>query len=193
MLGYHGCDKSVAKKAVLDGAEIIQSDRDYDWLGPGAYFWEADPLRALEWARWKDYNEPSVIGAVIDLKHCLDLTNREDVEVLQYAYHSFIDIQEKSGLPIPENKNPSGDNNEDRVLRYLDCAVFRHLHKIIEMRIKSGLGFDAYDTVRGMFVEGDPVYEGSDIYEKSHVQIAVRNVQCIKGVFFPPDFPIEPF
>lgn len=197
VLGYHGCDKSVATRAVLDGAEILQSDRDYDWLGPGAYFWESDPQRALEWARWKhekgDYEDPVVIGAVIDLKHCLDLTNREDVELLQYAYHSFTDIQQKSGLPLPENKNPSGNSNQDRVLRYLDCAVFRHLHKIIEINMKSDFGFDSYDTVRGMFVEGEQVYEGSGIYEKSHVQIAVRNTQCIKGVFFPPDFPTEPF
>jgi hypothetical protein len=50
VLGFHGCDASVAREAVLDGADVIQSEKDYDWLSPGAYFWESDPLRALEWA-----------------------------------------------------------------------------------------------------------------------------------------------
>lgn len=49
---------------------ILQSERDFDWLGPGAYFWESDPRRAIEWAEWKksrgDYDAPTVIGAVID-------------------------------------------------------------------------------------------------------------------------------
>ncbi len=66
--------RSVAEDAVLNGAGILQSDRDYDWLGPGAYFWESDPLRAMEWAKWKskrgEYNRPAVIGAVIDLGNC---------------------------------------------------------------------------------------------------------------------------
>lgn len=38
MLGYHGCDEAVARDAVLDGVDILESDKDYDWLGPGAYF-----------------------------------------------------------------------------------------------------------------------------------------------------------
>ena len=53
VLGYHGCDADIARRAVLEGVNIIKSDKDYDWLGPGAYFWESDPQRALEWAEWK--------------------------------------------------------------------------------------------------------------------------------------------
>ena len=45
--------------------------------------------------------------------------------------------------------------------------------------------FRAFDTIRGMFVEGGKAYPGSGLYKKSHVQIAVRNPACIKGVFFP--------
>ncbi len=35
VLGYYGCDKATARKAVLEGAPILHSNRDYDWLGPG--------------------------------------------------------------------------------------------------------------------------------------------------------------
>jgi hypothetical protein len=189
VLGYHGCDGSVARKAVLEGGEILQSDRDYDWLGPGAYFWESDPTRALEWARWKSqigaYKVPAVIGAVIDLRNCLDLVSREDIELFRAAHQSFIKLQKKANLPIPKNKNPKGARDKDRVLRFLDCAVFRHLHEIIEGLVKHDPTIEPFDTVRGMFVEGGKAFSGSGIYRKSHVQIAVRNPDCIKGIFYP--------
>jgi hypothetical protein len=189
VLGYHGCNRSVAQKAVIEGASILHSDRDYDWLGPGAYFWESDPERAREWANWKasigEYKEPVVIGAVIDLRNCLDLVSREDTELFRAAYRSFIQLQKKSGLPIPKNKNPRGTKNGDRVLRYLDCAVFRHLHQIIDGIAETDLYLDSFDTVRGMFVEGGKAFSGSGIYRKSHVQISVRSAECIKGIFYP--------
>lgn len=189
VLGYHGCDKAIAEKAVIDGASILQSDKDYDWLGPGAYFWESDPLRALEWAEWKkdkgDYKEPSVIGAVIDLRHCLDLVSREDIEILKAAHDSFKQVRKKAGLTMPKNSNPRGAKDKDRVLRYLDCAVFRHLHQIMEILERDEPSVQSFDTVRGMFAEGGKVYPGSGLHKKSHVQIAVRNSSCIKGLFYP--------
>lgn len=189
VLGYHGCDAAIARKAVLEGVSILHSDKDYDWLGPGAYFWEADPTRAFEWARWKAgigaYREPSVIGAVIDLRNCLDLVSREDLEIYRSAYDGFIKLQKLSGLPIPKNASPRGSQDKDRVLRYLDCAVFRHLHKTIERVSVSDPSIEPFDTVRGMFVEGERIFPGSGIYRKSHVQIAVRNPACVKGLFFP--------
>ncbi len=42
-----------------------------------------------------------------------------------------------------------------------------------------------FQTVRGAFVEGDPVYEGARIHAKTHVQIAVRDPSCILGYFRP--------
>lgn len=189
VLGYHGCDVAVAQKAVSEGSSILQSDRDYDWLGPGAYFWESDPVRALEWAKWKaergEYSTPAVVGAVIDLRNCLDLVSRDDVELLRAVHHSFVAVQKTAGLPIPKNQNPRGSKDRDRTLRFLDCAVFRHLHEIIDGMAKTDPEFTPFDTVRGMFVEGGKAFSGSGIYRKSHVQLAVRNPDCIKGIFWP--------
>ena len=42
-----------------------------------------------------------------------------------------------------------------------------------------------YDTIRGAFPEGDPIYPGTEITEKNHIQISVKNVNCIKGYFLP--------
>ncbi len=61
-------------------------------------------------------------------------------------------------------------------MRFLDCAIINHLMTITD---------EPFDTVRGLFVEGGPVYPGGEIYHKTHSEIAVRNPNCIKGVFLP--------
>ena len=82
MLGYHGCDREVAEK-LLSGTPFNASANDWDWLGSGVYFWEANPARGLQFAemlqRWRTetqlapIKEPYVVGAVIELGFCLDL------------------------------------------------------------------------------------------------------------------------
>lgn len=187
VLGYHGCDASIAHRAVLSGQQILESNSDYDWLGPGAYFWESDPRRALEWAHWKasrrEIQTPAVIGAVIDLGNCLDLTTRDDVELTRAAYASFVAIRHESKLVLPTNVAPKGTHPSDRVLRYLDCAVMRHLHWLVE---NGGFGASSlvpFDTVRALFVEGGPAYPGAGFNERNHIQIAVRSRAAIKGLF----------
>ena len=44
VLGYHGCDQTTGE-SLLAGSPFKPSENDYDWLGPGIYFWEANPLR----------------------------------------------------------------------------------------------------------------------------------------------------
>ncbi len=180
VLGYHGCERGVARRAINGGIDLLQSDRNYDWLGPGAYFWESDPKRAFEWAKSRKYKHPAVIGAVIDLRNCLDLISRQDVDLLENAYASFLKSQSHAGLPIPQNRPPAGQVSGDNVLRYLDCAVIRWLHEIMASQ-----GQEPFDTVRGMFIEGGEIYPGSGFRKHSHVQVAVRQNACILGVFWP--------
>jgi hypothetical protein len=189
VLGYHGCDQSVADKAVRGDVGILQSDRDFDWLGKGAYFWESDPQRALEWAKEKakrgDYLKPAVVGAVIDLRNCLDLASRTDLHLIRQAHASFVQTQKLSGLPIPKNGSVKGNKNADRVLRFLDCAVFNHLHSILNDQPEGPARLEPFDTVRGMFTEGPKLYAGAGFRAKTHVQLAVRNPACIVGLFNP--------
>ncbi len=43
------------------------------------------------------------------------------------------------------------------------------------------------DSMTGGSIEGKPIYEGSGFYQKTHIQIAVCNLDCIKGVFRVPE------
>lgn len=189
VLGYHGCDAETAERAIAGEIDLVESDQSYDWLGPGIYFWESDPQRAFEWALWKvqngKYRRAAVIGAAVDLGNCLDLTLRENLDLLRDAYASFAQHQVTAGVPLPENRKAPNSPDEDRLLRYLDCAVIRHLHKIVA----DEKSIESFDSVRGMFTEGERVYPGSAIFEKTHTQIAVRNPSCILGVFKLRPYP----
>lgn len=111
---------------------------------------------------------------------------RENLELVRAAHASYVRLQERAGLPIPENKKV-GDADEDLRLRFLDCAVIRHLHSMMQQ--SGGAGGPPYDTVRGMFPEGDELYPGSGFALQTHVQIAVCNDDCILGLFLPLPYP----
>ena len=90
---------------------------------------------------------------------------------------------------MPQNKSVPGQPNDDLVLRYLDNAVIRYLHEMTANPQENAPGVEPYDTVRGMFVEGDQLFQGSGFKVRSHVQIAVLNLNCIRGLFVPRPFP----
>ena len=179
ILGYHGCDRRVGEP-LLAGKAFKPSNNDYDWLGPGIYFWEANPVRGLEFAeeaskrKTSNVSKPFVIGAVIELGLCLDLTTSSALDWVRIAYQSLVDVTRAAALDLPSN-------SKDQLRRNLDCAVVRRLHTILETQ-----KLPAIDTIKGVFTEGEPVYPGAGFREKTHIQIAVRNSRCIKGVFRVP-------
>ena len=81
IIGFHGCDASVVRKVVNGEEDLIPSTNDYDWLGNGIYFWENNEARALQWAtelskrKGSSIKKPAVVGAIIDLGYCFDLTD----------------------------------------------------------------------------------------------------------------------
>lgn len=176
VLGYHGCDRGVGER-LLSGEAFVPSENDYDWLGHGIYFWESSPLRALQFAQEasrrsrSSFREPFVVGAIIEMALCLDLTTANGIAMIQSTYAALVNIARHSGLPVPRN-GPA------RWRRRLDCAVINHVH---QRRDEAGL--PSIDTVRGVFTEGGQAYPDSGFFEKTHVQIAVCNAECIKGVF----------
>jgi hypothetical protein len=81
-----------------------------------------------------------------------------------------------SGLQLPKNK--PGGSKMDLLLRDLDCAVIQTVH---QFNIETG--DKTYDSVRGVFIEGEKLYPDSGFHEKTHIQICIRNPNCIKGYF----------
>ncbi len=182
--GFHGLDRSVAYKILNQEDDFKHSNNDYDWLGDGVYFWENNYFRAKEYAeiasKRKNSNikEPFVLGAIIDLGNCLDLLDQKYIDFLAQTYIYFKNDLESQGLPLPEN-SPFGPHDFDFKKRDLDCAVIRYAHKLAE---REGVIFD---SVRAAFWEGEEIYPGAGFRQGNHIQIAIRNLECIKGVFLP--------
>lgn len=187
VLGFHGCDKSLVDEILNNPTKhLLPSRNEYDWLGDGIYFWLNDPQRAYEWAvqthdrNPKKIKEPCVIGAVIDLGLCLNFSEREAIKLLQKSYSVLKESFNSLGMDISSTlSNSVPDLGGFNLIRPLDCAVIKNLH---EMMKEENIEFD---TIYGYFQEGSDAFVGAGIKEKSHVQICVRNTDCIKGYFLP--------
>jgi hypothetical protein len=187
IIGFHGCDKALRNK-IVNGKTILKaSTNDYDWLGHGMYFWENNQQRALDFAKELKKNPvpgkeniktPSVLGAVIDIGHCLDLLDTEYLQFVKQSFNALADSYKLLDLPLPVNK--ALRSSKDLLLRKLDCAVIENLHL---SRSKSDLR--AFDSARGVFIEGKELYPNAGFNEKNHIQICIRNINCIKGFFIP--------
>ena len=187
-LGFHGCDKATAEEVICGRNDLNPSQNSYDWLGNGIYFWEYSPSRALEFAQTIRDNpkrssgkieNPAVIGAVINLGFCLDLLDYKNLELLKLSYEIFEQaVTSSENLNLPRNKRSISSN--EILIRELDCAVIETLH-----RIRENNNEPTFDSVRGVFSEGSELYPNAGFKEKDHIQICIRNPNCIKGYFFP--------
>lgn len=181
ILGFHGCDAAVGE-ALLAGKtkHLKPSTKVFDWLGHGIYFWEGNPARAQEWAehRHKEgkIKTPFVVGAIIDLRRCLDLFDKDGLLQVRTAYVELTKTLKLAGTDLPGNVG----NTPDKAGRKLDCAVLNYLHEYRKER-----GQDEYDSVRGPFLEGDHLYPNAGFRSENHIQLCIRNTGCIKGYFRP--------
>ena len=190
VVAYHGCDIEIGARIVA--GEIIHlkpSHNPYDWLGDGVYFFEEDPLRAWMFAKASadaperrltagPITHPYVIGAVIRLGNCLDLSKQEGITEVQRAFE-IMDRRKGPDQELPKNK-PARPDDEEFILHNLDRAVINFVHSH-----RFAMRLPPYDTVRGYFRQGKPAFPTSAINQLSHVQIAVRNISCITGYFHP--------
>ena len=176
IFGFHGCDASLCNQLVNGNLHLDYSNNDYDWLGKGMYFWENDPNRALQWAeiakahpqnhKQKIIN-PAVVGAVICLGKCLDFMEIANLQKLKAIYDNLI----SQGVELPEN------TGKDFYKRKLDCFL---INTLVAQEKENG---NEYDSVRGVFFEGNELYKNAGFREKNHIQISVINPNCIKGYF----------
>lgn len=189
IIAYHGCLRERFDAVLLEGQDPPQSDEPFDWLGRGIYFWEHGPRRAKEWAEAKARREgrpledARVLGAIIQLGHCLDFLDTEATALLEDAWTYARALYAFADGSLPENSSAS--NSGDVLLRHRDCLVVNTAARVLE---ESGR---PVQSVRGCFYEGGSAFPGGEIQKKSHIQVAVRDPSCIIGYFVPrgPEAP----
>ena len=130
----------------------------------------AENLKINSKNRTQKIKTPAVIGAIIDLKHCLDLTEFKNLQILKSGYEALKEMLDTKGLQSPENKNIGTSN--DLLMRHLDCAVIETIHEHNEL------------SNRYVYGRRFPL-SNAGFREKNHIQICVRNPNCIKGYFLP--------
>lgn len=191
ILGYHGCDAQVADQVIAGTRKLKPSQNDYDWLGEGIYFWEHNAQRAYDFARQmqkrphpsgQKIKNPAVVGAIIDLGFCLNLLDSSSIGHVKDAHEELEWHMADLDQPMPVN-----EGGRDRIDRKLDCAVFNMLHAARKRELQR-----PFDTIRGVFVEGKPAYQGAGFDSKTHIQLAVRESARILGYFRPLDEDRKP-
>ncbi len=191
VVGYHACERTIARRVLLGKAELTPSTNDYDWLGTGIYFWEYGLTRARQFAEEKRQRgaikDPFVLGAYVHLGQCLDLTDVWATHELAFYYEKLRATFGERALPV--NRSLRGRRGE-QLLRRLDCSVINLCLSVTDNRGRpTGKPF-RFDTVRGAFEEGPPAFPGAAVREKSHVQFSVRNPACVVGVFRPTGYSL---
>jgi hypothetical protein len=173
VLGYHGAKAGeaadFARKLILGEVGVEEwkpSENEFDWLGHGIYFWEHSPERARRWAR----TDGIVIGAVVQLGNCLDLTDLRCTELLAISFANLEKEYGEKGLALPQNSGRELKN------RKLDCLVINELNSAAPGK---------FQTVRGAFEEGGDAFPGAALKKETHLQVAVRDRRCILGIFRP--------
>lgn len=193
VLAYHGCDITTRDDLVSGRLPYLeQSQNPYDWLGPGAYFFEGDVERAYIFAsashKYPDkmytarpVGTPAVVGAVLRVQHWLDMTTQTGINEFIMAYPGLLVGLAETGSPVPEN-SAAGEDDADTILRKLDNAVFAFIHDVRANHVPPSLPFQA---VRGAFHQGVEVAPKSGFHKGTHVQIALRDNSCVEGWFLP--------
>lgn len=200
IVGYHGCDAVIRDDLVSRRLlSLDQSRNDYDWLGPGVYFFENDAERAFHFADHSHKKpeamytkqpiaSPAVVGALIRVNHWLDMTTQLGMTTFANAYDAFLEegVPMKGGVAHPPVNAKAHDADRDFILRKLDNAIFSYLHGIMEEQHANNPAKEPpYQIVRGAFPQGKEITPNSGFREDSHIQLAVRDQACIVGWFMP--------
>jgi hypothetical protein len=172
VLGYHGCQKDFADGVRAGRITLAQwqpSQNAYDWLGEGIYFWEGSRTRAEQWAVQQFGDQADVLEVEIDLGLSLNLLESTYHDALRATYQNLRTVYRSQGWTLPKNQKKRHD---------LDCLVINKFVKFME-RFERQQGI-LFQTVRGVFEEGRPLFPGSALRSQSHLQIAVRDVHCLR-------------
>jgi hypothetical protein len=199
--GYHGTTLPAAEKIVRDRT-LSRRVEPYHWLGQGIYFWENAPVRAWAWALYKARttgDAPAIVSANIVMRNCLDLLDIDGWRFLIDAYQLLRREWHVSGKPATRQQPPFWYEHHNRSnKRYLgvpikdpnvlqnyntlDCEVIERAVFLAESSTTTTVA-----SVRGAFFEGQQLYGNSFLFDRNHVQIAVRDPGMISDLIIEPE------
>lgn len=203
VLAYHGCDITIRDGLVRRVIEPKISNNPYDWLGKGLYFFEGDFLRAKKLAQnshernlqlltRQPIGTPAVVGAILDIDRWFDLTTQTGIFDFTRAASAL--VAGSAGGEMPRNKQAFPDD-EDFIHRAFDRAACEMVHKYRELTHKKALedhdsaaivASAPYQASRGAYEQGVHIADGSSVRGDTHIQIAVHDLNCIRGWFLVP-------
>ncbi|ESY21400.1 hypothetical protein [Mesorhizobium sp. LNJC394B00] len=169
-IGQHGTSLAAAGSIIRDG--FHPSSKPEDWLGDGVYFFQDAPQRAREWAISRYNDDAAVVEASIDLTNFLDLLDIEWTNWLAEVHDQYVAKLKAEGTALPTQKGGA---------HRLDRAVLNYAVDVLKA---SGIEIAG---IRGAFTEGSAIFPNSALFNRSHVQIAVRDLAAIKKarIIFP--------
>ncbi len=106
----------------------------------------------------------------VRLGRCLNFLDVRPRADLTRAYRLAVEEAAAKGVELPVNDLARKLNRRDRFMVDFYC------------RLLEAEGARPFQTVRGCFPEGEPIFEGSAILTHTHVQLAVRDLACITRV-----------
>ena len=109
-----------------------------------------------------------MLKATIDLGHCLNLLDTAHFDRIEQAYFKVIRNLNERGVLLPSNARKRHELDYVVIEAYCD-----------EIAMTSG---EAFHTVRGCFPEGRPLYPRSRIMRETHIQVGVRDPECITAL-----------
>lgn len=190
---YHGCDVTTRDDLISGRLKHLDhSNNRYDWLGPGAYFFEGDVERALLFAQAAHNNPdkrytakpiatPAVAGAILQVQSWLDMTTQAGIREFGLAYQVFAAGRNAEEKPVPTN-SPAGVADTDVIYRALDNAVFTWLHNARALQTPP---LPPFQAVRAAFHQGERVAPTSGFHVNTHIQISLQDDTCVLGWFLP--------
>jgi hypothetical protein len=180
--GYHATTPE--KGALIEEQKRFNpSENWHDWLGNGVYFYQD----ALEWTRYWATNErhegnipnPAIFAADIYYDGFLDLVEYDSMEQLKRFFNRLESATKEEAsqafeaVKIRAAKFPEREKWKPRP-HPLDRYVINEAVNVAESQ---GLSIKA---VRAVFFDGEKLHPHSDLYDRQHIQIAVRDQSIIK-------------
>ena len=110
-----------------------------------------------------------MLGATLFLGYCCDFLDSTYLRILKDYFTAANEFCGMIGEKLPEDRDLPNDKYKDKILRGLDCAVIECMHADMLLETENDLRFSGmqknkvFDSVRGVFTEGGPVFEGAGI------------------------------